>query len=263
MRPGPSGRGAGISTASRRLMLPIDEPELDAGLIGSRYRVLVDRLRSVAEAAGRDPDAVRVVAVTKGFRAEVVLAAHSAGLSRFGENRMQEAIPKLEAVPDAEWHLVGHLQANKARRAAGAFAMIHSVDSVDLLHRLERICIEEGLAPRLLLQVNVTGEATKAGFELEGMTGEIARRGELRRAIDDMRAASVVGLMTIAPAGGRAAEARATFARLRTLRDELEQAVGRPLPELSMGMTADADAAVAEGATLVRVGTAIFGSRPA
>ena len=243
-------------------MLPIDEPDLDPGLIGSRYRLLVERLRGVAEAAGRDPDAVQVVAVTKGFGTDVVRAARAAGLSRFGENRVQEAIPKLEAVPDAEWHLVGRLQANKARPAAGAFAVIHSVDSVDLLRRLERICAEEELAPRLLLQVNVTGEASKAGFELDWVSAETARPGELRDALAAMRAATVVGLMTIAPFGVPPEEARGVFAQLRTLRDELEQDFGQPLPELSMGMTADADAAVAEGATLVRVGTAIFGPRP-
>ena len=243
-------------------MLPTDEPELDAGLIGSRYRERVERLRAVAERAGRDPELVRVVAVTKGFAVGVVRAARAAGLSRFGENRVQEALPKLEAVPEAEWHLVGHLQANKARRAARAFAVIHSVDSVDLLLRLERISGEEGLAPSLLLQVNVAGEASKAGFGLADIEAEIAHRGELREALASARAATVVGLMTIGPTGAPTGEARATFARLRTLRDALEQAVGHALPELSMGMTADADAAVAEGATLVRLGTAIFGPRP-
>ncbi len=127
-------------------MVPVDEPRLDAELIGSRYAALVARLRAAAEAADRDPDAVRVVAVSKGFPTDVVLEARHAGLTRFGENRVQEALPKVAAVPDAEWHLVGRLQGNKARPAARAFATIHSVDSVDLLRRLERVAVR-GVAP--------------------------------------------------------------------------------------------------------------------
>ena len=244
-------------------MLPIDEPPLDAALIRSRYDGLVARLRAAAAAADRDPDAFRVVAVTKGFDLGVVYAARAAGLSRFGENRVQEAIPKVAAVPDAEWHLVGRLQGNKARPAVRAFAMIHSVDSLDLLHRLDRIAAEESLAPTLLLQVNASGEASKAGFRLAWLEDELRRRGALQAALTDLASARVAGLMTIGAAGAPAVEARAIFATLRRMRDALQQLAGRPLPELSMGMTADAEAAVAEGATLVRVGTAIFGPRPA
>ncbi len=260
MRP---GRAAGALTSPRQpvLMLPIDEPPLDAELIGARHAALVARLRAAAEAAGRDPDAFRVVAVTKGFPIEVVLAARQAGLRRFGENRVQEAIPKVAAAPDAEWHLVGRLQANKARAAARAFAMIHSIDSLDLLLRLERVAAEESLAPALLLEVNVSGEATKAGFAAAWFEDQLHRPAELIPALGGLAAVRVVGLMTVAPAGAASAEARALFARLRRLRDALEEAADRPYPELSMGMTADADAAVAEGATLVRVGTAIFGPR--
>lgn len=244
-------------------MLPIDEPDLDRELIRARYGTLLARLRAAAEASGRDPDVVRVVAVTKGFPIEVVQAARQAGLTRFGENRVQEAIPKLTAVADAEWHLVGRLQANKARSAARAFAMIHSVDSLDLLQRLDRIAVEESLRPALLLQVNVSGEASKAGFPLAWFEEQARRPGELHALLRDLRAARVTGLMTIAPAGVPDQEARSVFARLRALRDALQEVAGRPFPELSMGMTADAAAAVAEGATLVRVGTAIFGPRRA
>ncbi|MEO8251111.1 MAG: YggS family pyridoxal phosphate-dependent enzyme [Chloroflexota bacterium] len=243
-------------------MFPIDEPPLDAELIGSRFSLLVERLRAVAEASGRDPDAVRVVAVTKGFDLPVVRAAGAAGLTRFGENRLQEAIPKVAALPDAEWHLVGRLQANKARQAVRAFRVIHSVDSLELMRRLDRIAAEESLAPTLLLQVNVTGEETKAGFALPWFEDQLQRSGQLAAAVAQAGAARVTGLMTIGPARGDGREAGATFATLRRLRDALEQLTGDPLPELSMGMTADADAAVAEGATLVRVGTAIFGPRP-
>jgi hypothetical protein len=244
-------------------VLPIDEPPLDAELIGARHAALLARLRSAAESAGRDPDAFAVVAVTKGFPIEVVRAAQAAGLRRLGESRVQEALPKVGAVPDLEWHLVGRLQANKARPAARAFAVIHSVDSLDLLRRLDRVAAEESRHPILLLQVNVSDEASKGGFARGWFDDQLRTGGELIGALRALTAARVTGLMTIAPAGIPRDAARAIFATLRGVRDRLEQAAGQPLPELSMGMTADAEAAVAEGATLVRIGTAIFGPRRA
>ena len=244
-------------------MLPVDEPPLTADLIRSRHDALLRRLRAAAEAAGRDPDGVRLVAVTKGFGTAVIREATAAGLGRFGENRVQEAIPKMSAAPDAEWHLVGRLQANKARPALRAFAAIHSVDSLDLLARLDRIAAEESRSPAVLLQVNVTAEGTKAGFALDWFEEASQRPGQLSAAIADLGAVRLAGLMTIGPAGGSPEESRRAFATLRQLRDQLQQLTGRALPELSMGMTADADAAAGEGATLVRVGTAIFGPRPA
>jgi hypothetical protein len=244
-------------------MQPIDEPPLTAELIRARHDALLERLHAAAESVGRDGDAIRVVAVTKGFGPGVVRAAAAAGLHRFGENRVQEALPKLAAVPDAEWHLVGRLQANKARAAVRAFAVIHSVDSLDLLARLDRIAAEESLTPSVLLQVNVTAEPSKAGFGLDQFAAATRRSGPLSEAIARLAAVRLVGLMTIGEAGVALEASRRAFATLRRLRDELEQLTGRPLSELSMGMTADAEAAAAEGATLVRVGTAIFGPRPA
>jgi pyridoxal phosphate enzyme (YggS family) len=244
-------------------MEPIAEPELTADLIRHRYDRLVARLRATAERAGRDPDGVRVVAVTKGFGTDVVRAAHEAGLRTFGENRVQEALPKVEAMPAIDWHLVGRLQSNKVRPALGAFSTIHSVDTLDLLRRVERIAHDDGRHPRILLQVNLSGEASKAGFAADWFRAQAGAPGELVAALSEARHARVVGLMTIAAFGVSEAEARATFAQLRELRDELAETSGQELSELSMGMTADADAAVAEGATLVRVGTAIFGPRPA
>jgi uncharacterized pyridoxal phosphate-containing UPF0001 family protein len=141
--------------------------------------------------------------------------------------------------------------------------MIHSVDSLDLLRRLDRIAVEESLGPALLLQVNVSGEASKAGFPVAWFDDQLRRPAELIATVRDLAAARVAGLMTIAPAGAASGEARSVFARLRELRNMLQQVAGRAFPELSMGMTADAEAAVAEGATLVRVGTAIFGPRRA
>jgi PLP dependent protein len=244
-------------------MLPIDEPELSAALIHARSDAVASHLATAAERAGRDPRGFRIVAVTKGFGVGVVRAGWEAGLRTFGENRVQEALPKVEAFPDAEWHLVGRLQANKVRPAVGAFGTIHSVDSLDLVRRIERIAHDDGRRPRLLLQVNVSADAAKAGFEAGWFAAESARPGELAAALAELRHAAVVGLMTIGPEGAAESDARAVFARLRELRDALQQASGLPLPELSMGMTADAAAAVAEGATLVRIGTAIFGPRHA
>lgn len=227
-----------------------------ADLIRTRTDALLARLRQAAVAAGRDPDGFRLIAVSKGFGATVVLAAREAGLTSFGENRIQEAAPKVEAVPDADWHLVGRLQSNKARAALRLFGTIHSVDSVELLRRLERIAHDDGRRTALFLQVNVSGEAGKAGFAPGALDHGLVA------AVRELHAARVLGLMTIGPMGAPTDAARAVFGRLRELRDNLQDALGRPLPELSMGMSADAEAAVAEGATLVRVGTAIFGPRP-
>jgi PLP dependent protein len=244
-------------------MLPVVEPPLTAELIRARFEALSARLRDAALSAGQDPDRVRIVAVTKGFDLRVLAAARGAGLTRFGESRVQEALPKVAAAPEAEWHLIGRLQANKVRPAVRAFPIIHSVDSLDLLRRIDRIAAEEGVAAGLCLQVNVAGEAGKAGFDGPWFADQVARGGELAEAITALRSSRVVGLMTIAPLGQAPSDSRAAFAALRRLRDELAATIGRPLPELSMGMSADAAEAVAEGATLVRIGTAIFGPRSA
>jgi PLP dependent protein len=219
--------------------------------IRDRHDRLLERLRVVASEKGHDPDRVRIVAVTKGWPVEVARAALHAGLTMLGESRVQEAEPKVATVPEAEWHLVGHLQSNKARRAARTFEVIHSVDSPALVERVARFARDDGRPLRLLLQVNVTGEEAKAGMapdELLAMAGAL-------------RSAPIIGLMTIAPMSAAADEARAVFGELRELRDRFEQAAGIDLPELSMGMSADAEAAAAEGATLVRIGTALFGPR--
>jgi pyridoxal phosphate enzyme (YggS family) len=231
-------------------------------LVRSRFESLTKRLREVAERAGRDPNGFAVVGVTKTFPVDVCRMALEVGLTRLGENRVQEALPKIAALPDAEWHLVGRLQSNKARKAVAAFSVIHSVDSLELLERLASAVHDSGLQPALLLQVNVTGEAAKAGFPIGWFEAEAGSPGQLVRAIRSMRGARVTGLMAMAEFGIDETAARATFRRLRELRDALQETAGLPLPELSMGMTADAEAAIAEGATLVRIGTAIFGPRP-
>jgi pyridoxal phosphate enzyme (YggS family) len=243
-------------------LLPIDEPPLTVDLVRSRFESLTKRLRDVAERAGRDPNGFAVVGVTKTFPVDICRMALEVGLTRLGENRVQEALPKIEALPNAEWHLVGRLQSNKARKAVAAFSVIHSVDSLELLERLASAEHDSGRQPALLLQVNVTGDAAKAGFPLGWFEAEVGSPGQLVRAIRSMRGVRVTGLMAMAEFGIDETAARATFRRLRELRDTLQETAGLPLPELSMGMTADAEAAVAEGATVVRIGTAIFGPRP-
>jgi pyridoxal phosphate enzyme (YggS family) len=218
--------------------------------IHRRHRALLDRLRGVAERHGHDPDRLRIVAVTKTHPVELVRSALRSGLTMLGESRVQEAERKVAAEPGAEWHLIGRLQSNKARRAVGAFKVIHSVDTLGLLDRIDRLAAEEGRAPRVLLQVNVTGQTSTAGLSPASLDD-----------VEVPRTVPLVGLMTIAPMAADEREARATFAALRQLRDALEQRLGIELPELSMGMSADAEAAAAEGATLVRVGTALFGPR--
>jgi pyridoxal phosphate enzyme (YggS family) len=228
-----------------------DPPDSDR--IRERHERLLARLRASAAANGHDPERLRVVAVTKSWPVEVARAALEAGLTILGENRVQEAEPKVAALPDAEWHFIGRLQSNKARRAIRAFAVIHSVDSLELLGRLDELAAEEARDTRFLLQVNVSGEESKAG-----MTAEALASPDLALP----KGTRLIGLMTMAPLGASNDDARLVFRRLRELRDRMEQATGIGLPELSMGMTADADAAAAEGATLVRIGTALFGPRP-
>ena len=211
-----------------------------------------------ARSAGRDPSSVRLIAVSKTFPIDAVREAYQAGQRDFGENRVQEALQKITSSADLliRWHLLGHLQTNKARKAAPAFAMIQSVDSVDLLDKLDRAAEESGHTPDLLIQVDLAGETTKFGVP----PTEVPR---LFEAAGAARAARVIGLMTLPPVPETPDAARPYFRRLRDLRDEW-LAAGVPAPmlhELSMGMSGDFEVAIQEGATMVRVGTAIFGSR--
>lgn len=227
-----------------------DAPTADQ--VRERHARYLTELREAAESNGHDPGRVRIVAVTKGWPLEVARTAVAAGVTLLGESRVQEAEPKIAALPDAAWHFIGRLQSNKARRAVRGFTAIHSIDSLELLSRIQQLAAEEGTTPELLVQVNVSGEAVKAGLSPD----------DLRSAAAGLDATGLVGLMTIAPMGVPTEEARRIFGQLRRLRDEVQQAIGRGLPELSMGMTADAVAAAAEGATLVRIGTGLFGPRP-
>jgi hypothetical protein len=226
--------------------------------IAGRLQAVRERIRAAALGAGRAPDAIRLVAVSKTFPLSAVAEAYEAGQRDFGENRVQEALQKIAVSTEfsIRWHLLGHLQTNKARKAASAFAMIQSVDSVELLEKLDQAAEDTGRAPELLIQVDLASETTKFGVPPAGVP-------RLCEAAAACRAARVVGLMTLPPVPETPEEARPWFRRLRALRDEL-LAAGVPasmLRELSMGMSGDFDVAVQEGATIVRVGTAIFGSR--
>ena len=216
------------------------------------------RIADAATSAGRDPSSVQLIAVSKTFPINAIRDAFAAGQRDFGENKVQEGLQKFATSADLpiRWHLLGHLQTNKARKAVSAFAMIQSVDSVDLLQKLDRAADESEHMPELLIQVDLAGEATKFGAP----PGEVPR---LFDAAGACRAARIVGLMTLPPIPDTPEDARPWFRRLRDLRDEwLASGVPAPmLRELSMGMSGDFEVAIQEGATMVRVGTAIFGSR--
>ena len=219
---------------------------------------LRDVRRRIAEAcarAGRAPDSVSLVAIAKTFPADRVRELLACGQTLFGESRVQEALGKISDVGEgARWHLVGHLQRNKARHAAGAFELIHSVDGEALARELDRRAAAAGIRQAILLQVNLSEEPTKHGLDQGGARPLL----EVVAALDHL---DPRGLMTIPPPADRAEESRPWFARLRELRDLLCESSGLELPELSMGMTGDFEVAVEEGATLVRVGTALFGER--
>ncbi len=208
---------------------------------------IASRLHAVREriaAQGVDPGTVEIVAVTKFHDAAVCRAAVAAGLTTLGENRVQEALSKMDQVPGAAWHLIGHLQTNKAR-SAQRFAMIQSLDSPRLAETLA------GRAPAVpvLVEVNISGEVEKSGVEVEGALDLVEQAAELL---------PVLGLMGMGPREG---DPRPAFRLLRDLRDRAQERLGRPLPVLSMGMTQDFEVAVQEGSTMLRLGTVLFGSR--
>jgi len=224
---------------------------------------LADRLARIQKeiadasvASGRGPDAVGLIAISKTNPASSVREAWDAGQRVFGESKVQEALAKIPEVHGAaRWHFIGHLQSNKIRKALPAFELFHGIDSASLARDMDRIAGELGLRAPILLEVNVAGEASKFGFDPKALDGDLDSLLALRNV-------DVEGLMAIPPAVEHADDARPFFVRLRELRDQLAAASGTPLPVLSMGMSGDYLTAIAEGSTMVRVGTAIFGSRP-
>ena len=219
----------------------------------------LERVRAqIAEAAkksGRAIDQIELVAISKTHEAEKVRAAFDAGQALFGESKVQEARAKMPLLPSAaRWHFVGRLQKNKIRHALPLFELFHSVDSLELAQQMNRIAEEEGSRPRILLEVNVAGEGSKIGFAPDALQAQM-------QTLLDLPRLTIEGLMTIPPLAPEAETSRQHFIALRELRDRFTSEFQVALPHLSMGMTGDFVVAIEEGATLVRVGTAIFGKR--
>ncbi|HXV76711.1 MAG TPA: YggS family pyridoxal phosphate-dependent enzyme [Candidatus Polarisedimenticolaceae bacterium] len=219
------------------------------------YRAVRRRIEAACARADRDPREVRLVAITKTVPAETIRRLLACGHHLLGENRVQEVLPKIDELGnEADWHFVGHLQRNKVRQVVGRFSLIHSLDDTRLAAELDRRAGEAGLRQAVLLQVNAAGESTKFGVapeEVGPVVDRVAAFGRL-----ELR-----GLMTVPPPAGEAEDSRRWFAGLRELRDRAAARSGLPLPELSMGMTDDFEVAIEEGATLIRVGRALFGER--
>ena len=230
-------------------------------MIADRVAAVRERIARAAERAARPPGDIRLVAISKTHPPEAVREAFAAGVRDFGENRVQEAEPKIAGTADLResglrWHLVGHLQSNKARRAAALFEMVQSLDSLDLASRLARSGAETGRPVRALVQVDLAGEETKFGLP----------ERELLPVLEELRGTPglrIEGLMVLPPFFEEPERARPYFRRLRSLHDQAQAAGLLEGRELSMGMSHDFEAAIEEGATLVRVGTAIFGERKA
>lgn len=213
------------------------------------------RITAACTRADRDPSSVELIAVSKTFPADAVKEAYEAGQLHFGESRFQEAEPKIDLLPGSlHWHFIGGVQRNKVRKILPRFEVVHAIDSLRLAAYADEIARELGLFPKVFLQVNVGGEASKGGFEPEDLHAEMENLLSLERL-------EIMGLMCIPPVGPDAESARPWFVKLRDLRDELQSAFGVPLPSLSMGMSGDFEVAIEEGATHVRVGSAIFGKR--
>jgi pyridoxal phosphate enzyme (YggS family) len=226
---------------------------LSAAEIGARLDVVRERMRAAARRAGRDPESIRLVLASKTQPSEAIRAAYAAGAREFGENYVQEAAAKREALRDLvdlRWHLIGHLQRNKAKLAAATFAMIQTLESEALAAALGRAC--EASPMPVLIEINLGGEASKRGVAPEAASSLI----DAVRGLVEVR-----GLMAIPPPGAGADASHPWFARLRELRDRLARSSGLALSELSMGMTDDFEVAIEEGATIVRLGRAVFGER--
>lgn len=223
--------------------------------LSERLAAVHGQIREAAARAGRDAASVKLVAVSKTHPPEAIEEALAAGQTVFGESRVQEARAKIPLLPGrARWHFIGHLQKNKLRHALALFELFHGIDTLELARDLDRMAAEAGLFPALLLEVNVAGESSKFGFSPDRLRREMEALLALNRL-------QINGLMTIAPFATEAESSRRHFAALRELRDRVQEEFRVPLPELSMGMSGDFTVAIEEGATLVRVGTAIFGSR--
>ncbi len=219
-------------------------------MLEENYKTLLKKIAEAAGRSGRKPEEVRLIAVSKTVGIEEVRRAAALGITDFGENRVQEAAVKVEKIPEVRWHFIGHLQTNKVKAVLPSYILIHSLDRLSLAKELQRCAERFDLTAAVLIQVNVSGEQSKFGLAPEELPAFLKKTD----AFDRLK---VFGLMTMAPFTSDPEETRPYFRKLRLLRDENETAA-RKLPELSMGMTNDYSVAVEEGATMVRIGSALF-----
>ena len=226
-------------------------------MIAENLAEVRERISQATKKSGRDPDSVRLVVVSKQVVIAHIEEARTAGAVIFGENKIQDAVPRVDQLGSEgiSWHFIGHLQKNKVKFLDERFDLIHSVDSLELAEKIANQCQSENRVQSVLLQINVSGETAKFGME----PGELENQ---MLAFSRLKGIRVEGLMTIPPYHPDSENSRRHFSRLRELRDQCEKQTRLSLHELSMGMTNDFEVAVEEGSTLVRVGTAIFGSRP-
>ena len=223
--------------------------------LAANLNAVHQRITAACERAGRDPASVTLLAVSKGQSRQAIQELANLGQTLFGENRVQEARIKIGQCPNnLRWHLIGHLQSNKCRDAVHFFSMIQSVDSLALAQEIDAWAGKSAKTMPILLEVNVAGEATKFGFRPEQLLAELAT-------INALRKIEIHGLMTMAPWTPEPEKVRPIFRQLRELKQRCDDILGAPLPVLSMGMTGDFDIAIEEGATLIRIGTALFGPR--
>ena len=264
-RPAGPERFRGRADARRHtLHRPINTAFIHATFVANYLRMdlaanlenIKTRIAAACERAGRAADSVKFQAVSKGQPPEAVRAAADLGVTLFGENKVQEARAKIPLCPgNLRWQMIGHLQSNKCRDAVQLFEMIQSVDSLALAREIDKWADKSAKTMPILLEVNVAGESSKFGYGPQKLLSEL-------KEINALAKIEIHGLMTIAPWSTDAEKVRPVFRKLRELKRECEQILGAPLPHLSMGMSGDFEAAIEEGATIVRIGTAFFGPRP-
>ena len=252
-----SGSQETVLTTSNAKAFPLAlAPDTFCGMdLAANLQRVQQSMHEASGRAGRDPSSVKLLAVTKTHPPEVVRQAAELGLTLFGENKVQEAKAKIPLSPNRlHWHMIGHLQTNKCRDAVELFDMIQGVDSLHLAEELSKRAEQASKTMPILLEVNIVGEASKFGYKPAQLLADLS-------ALNGLPRLEIHGLMTIPPWSPLSERARPAFRTLRELKTECEQVLGAPLPELSMGMTGDFEVAIEEGATIVRIGTALFGER--